>query len=115
MRTTLNLIAQTDITDVTKSLISFMKEFKLTKFENDINSEIKISNILHFYEELEGYCAENIISNMDRFNSSMSPSDYSELEKLIISTYRVKSGEDLEDQLMHIKRMITRLCIRLLS
>ncbi len=114
MRTTINLLAQTNPKNVhQKSLVAFMKEFKLTKFKDDIKNDIKINNILHFYEVLEGQCAANLVKNMNNYSVRIEAVILSLLENTI-KVFLDKS-EELEEEFLHIKRIIERLCIRLLS
>ena len=90
-----------------------MKEFKLTKFKDEIKNDIKISNILHFYESLEGSCASNWIKNMNNYCVRIDAIILTQLEN-VIKGFLTK-GEAYEEEFLHIKRVLERLCIRLLS
>jgi hypothetical protein len=112
LKTTINLLSQTG-GDPEKSLIHYMKAFEMSSFEKEIVPDIKLKHFLYFYEKAEEYCASTLIQKTDpKYGRPLPRMDLDQLERIVQFNF-INRG--YEDEVMHVKRMIERLCIRQLT
>lgn len=107
MRITINLLKQTG-GERDQALIEYMKAFEMSQFEREISVEIKLCHFLHFYETVEEHCAKDLMGKILPVYTE--PVDTSGIRDVINRKFK-----DNEDEVMHVSRMMTRLCIRLFS